>query len=154
MRGKPASWVDAENAMSESRGERIELTVRSARFDDVYKDVARIGRNDRGKLRTGQIYTFSINGQSAHLVLRGVGTQSRGSILIDEPTRRRLGVQYGKPYQFEVRELGFFTELWWGWTASDPTVRSMSRVAVISLGLGALSVILAVLGVVLATLAD
>jgi hypothetical protein len=140
--------------MSASRGVQVvQLTVRSARSDDVYKDIARIGRDDRGKFRTGRPYRFSVNGRSVPLVLRGVGAQNRGAILIDEATRSRLGVQYGKPYEFQVRELGFFAELWWGWGSSDPTVRSMSRVAVISLGLGTLSVILGLLGIVLAALA-
>lgn len=129
----------------------VQLTVRSARSDDVYRDIARIAPNDRNDLRTGRVYSFAANGKSVRLILRGVTTKSSGTILIDDEARRRLGVKYGHPYVFSVRELGFFQELWWGWAASDPTFRSMSRVAAISLGLGALSVGLGALSVFLAT---
>jgi hypothetical protein len=122
------------------------LTIHSARNEDVYKDVARISKKDRVGLRTGRVYRFTVNGRSGYFVLRGMTNKKDGHILIDGAMRDRLGIEYGQNYAFEIAELGFFRELWWGWGATDPVVRASARVGVISLGLGVLSVMLGALG--------
>jgi hypothetical protein len=130
----------------------LQLVVKSARSDDVYKDIARIAAPDRGDLRTGRVHSFSVGDGVAWLILRGVTTKSSGAILIDSNAKDLLHVKSGHSYLFEVREVGFFRELWWGWGASDPIFRSTSRVAAISLGLGLLSFLLGALSIALAVL--
>lgn len=128
----------------------LHLTVGSAQYQDIYKDTARITADDRGALETGRVYSFKVDGRSARLIVRRSAAKDSGKLLIDKDVRQRLGVAYGQSYSFEVSELGFFQELWWGWNASEPTFRSMSRVAAISLGLGALSFLLGAFSLVIA----
>jgi hypothetical protein len=132
----------------------IVLTIRSTRADDVYKDVARISQADRGQLRTGRVHFFkTASGKGRYLILRGVAVGSRGFVLVDSETRRKLGLETNEPTHLRIREACFFEELFWGCGATDPTLRASSRVAAISLGLGLISVLLGAISVWLGWLA-
>lgn len=122
------------------------LIVQSARDDDVLKDIARVCRDDRGALRTGRFHRFSVNGCGAYLILRGVSARRKGCILLDAEMRGHLRVQSGSPYDFQIAEAGFWGELRWGWSATDPAYRAASRAAAISVGIGTLSLLLGALG--------
>jgi hypothetical protein len=133
----------------------VTLIVRSARGDDVYKDIARVGRDDRGRLRTGRVHFFKTIGGEGYFILRGVAASKRGYIFVDSEMRTKLGIQKkeAKAIQFEIREASFWEELIWGWSATDPSYRANARLAVISLALGLLSVFLGAIGVWLGYLA-
>lgn len=121
-----------------------QLLVRSARYADVYKDTIRIAESDRGLLRTGRIHRFRIGKKVVYAVLRGLAPSRVGQILMDEATRDRLDAGYGQIADVFISEAGFWGRLRWGWDATDPTYSTATRLGVLSLGLGVLSVALAI----------
>ncbi|WP_029414950.1 hypothetical protein [Brevundimonas bacteroides] len=121
----------------------VQLLVRSARSEDVYKDVIRIAEADRSGLRTGRIHKIRTGGSHAYAVLRGLG-KAEGKILLDEAVRQRLGVTYGQTHEFKLNEAGFLDQLGWGWNATDPTYSSATKLGVLSFWLGLISLVLSV----------
>lgn len=137
MRAKGAT-VDA---MSKSV-HKATLVVRSARYADVYKDTVRISEADRGPLRLGKIHRFTHGKCSTYAVLRGLAPVRQGQILMDEAVRFRLEAKFGELQEFTISEASFWGQLVWGWSATDPTYSAATRLGVLSVGLGALSLLL------------
>jgi hypothetical protein len=68
---------------------KVQLKVRGARDADVYQDIARMHRNDRGGLAPGRVYLIT----SVNLVLeageRPLGARDAGIDLGDQVVYRR-----------------------------------------------------------------
>ena len=118
------------------------LTVKSARYADVYRDTIRITEADRGPLKTGTICRIKAGDATAYAILRGLGAARKGEILLDEALRERLKVPYGESHQFRVKQVGFWGSLLWGWNATDPTYATAARLGVLSFWLGVIAVAL------------
>jgi hypothetical protein len=122
----------------------VQLTVVMAAEDDIYKDLARVHRADRGDLPSGQIYRLCANGNRKRLIVRGLQgvdapNGAHGYIYLDEATRDALGVALESRYQFQITKVGWFGRLCWAWDASDPAYNVAARLGVISFFLGVLS---------------
>ena len=120
----------------------MRLTVKSARDEDVYKDIARINKNDRGALPSGRIYMLSVNGRAKYFIVRGVSNEQPGTILLDDISREVLNVRLGQAYDFLIERAGPIGQVRWACAVADPA----GRIAAV---LGVWSMVLSVVGVVL-----
>jgi hypothetical protein len=69
---------------------------------------------------------------------------------MDEATRARLGVVYGRDETFTIEQAGFWGSLNWGWNATDPAYAAAARLGVLSFWLGILSLVLGLASLALA----
>lgn len=120
---------------------RLSLKLRSAEYDDVYRDIVRISEATRQGLKTGRIYKFAVEGASAHFILRGTGPENDGKMLIDEAARSKLNLAAGSEVAIRISEAGWLGELAWMWSATDPTYRIAGRLGVLSFLLGLIATI-------------
>jgi hypothetical protein len=118
---------------------RVTLKAKSAREEDVYKDIVRITEKDRGDLKTGRIHKFKTSNATAYFILRGNGPSDDGKILIDEAARNKLNLGPSAESDFVIQQVGFWGELRWVWSATDPSYRIAGRLGVLSLFLGVLA---------------
>jgi hypothetical protein len=115
--------------------------------EDVFRDILRLGLNDRGDLREGSVCSVSVNGRSAQLIVRGSEEALAGGIMFDEYTRRKLGsLQEGMTYEFTIRESGVLQQVWWACNVADRGARISAWIGIISIGLGVLGAILGGVG--------
>lgn len=117
----------------------VTLNVKSARSEDVYKDTIRIAQVDRGTLRTGQVHRVRVGKSKTYAILRGLTGAKAGQVLMDEATRERLGVEFGRDATLEIEQAGFWGSLNWGWNATDPAYAAAARLGVLSFWLGVVS---------------
>lgn len=129
----------------------MKLKVMEADWDEIFIDTVRIPGDYRKhpsgeKIKNGSVVRISHNGQTAYALARGLrGRSSERVIYMDEFIRDRLGLKLSAAAEIEsqqIRAAGFFEHLWFYLRASNPAVRVPAYVAVISLGLGVLSVAL------------
>jgi hypothetical protein len=121
---------------------KVRLSVRSAEIDDVYKDIVRISEESRGPLKTGRVHKFATGSGTAHFILRGSSPSNVGKILMDEAARAKLKLEPSAECDFDIQEVGFWGELRWAWSATDPTYRVAGKLGVLSFVLGVISLIL------------
>jgi hypothetical protein len=115
--------------------------------DDVFKDIARIPKEDRGGIREGSVCTISVNGRAKQLIVRGLEKQLDGGIMLDEITREGMGqLQEGITYNFTIRETGIWGQVKWACTVADRGPRISAWIGVISIGLGVIGVVLGGIG--------
>jgi hypothetical protein len=110
---------------------------------DCDKGIVRIPISVRGDtIERGQWYEVSVAGRST--VVRVFGTSKDGNVIqMDLTLRKRLDVNVGKPYNFRVRPVGPFKEVWYGWRLHpDVGIR-------VSTALGLWGLLLAGVGLVL-----
>ena len=120
----------------------IELEVREADLDDVFSDIARLHLDHRPFARAGKIIVLQVGAKTARVVARGAVRNRKDSISLDSATRERLGVKSNQRATFKIRKARFMDEVIWAWTATDAMPRIAAR-------LGAVSVVLGLLGLVL-----
>lgn len=121
---------------------RCDLKVDGVSDDDVYKDIVRISKRDRGSLRAGHIHCFKANGRSSYFVLRGVGNRiGYGKIFMDDAARTKLDLKRGQQFSFEIKEAGFWGELRWAFFATDPAYRVAARLGVLSFALALIALL-------------
>lgn len=114
--------------------------------EDVFKDVARIPEQDRGGIREGSVCVVCANGRMKYLIVRGLEETLSGGIMLDEITRKAMGLQEGMSYEFSVKEAGILGQIRWACMVSDRGYRISAWVGVISLALGALGAVLGFIG--------
>jgi hypothetical protein len=117
--------------------------------EDVFKDIARIPQQDRGEIREGSVCTVTVNGLTKHLLIRGLEQQLNGGIMLDEITRNTLQVQEGMPYDFTIKQGGWYQQLKWACTLADAGPRISAWLAVISVILGIVGLVLGLFGIVI-----
>ena len=122
------------------------LEVHQGRKEEVFRDIVRIHEDSRNGLTQGRVHKFSIQGKSTYFILRGSDDEKdRGRILMDDASRRTMGVCFQQSEDFEIVEANFFGEVYWAWNASETAYLVAAKLAVVSLVLGLLSLVLAVL---------
>ncbi|MDE2029724.1 MAG: hypothetical protein KGI97_04070 [Alphaproteobacteria bacterium] len=119
----------------------VSLEVHPVEDDDAYRDIVRVARWDRGEIKAGSVCRFSTPKGYAYLMLRNTHNGNRGKILMDRNSLNKLNIDNGEKYNFVIREAGFWGELCWIWTATDPVYRVAGRLGVLSLVLGILAVL-------------
>jgi hypothetical protein len=123
----------------------MKLKVGSARNEDVYKDIARINRHDRGGIRAGQICKVSVGQASRYFIVRGL--PDRGQILLDDLSRDALNVKQGTEYDFSVTATNVFGRIRWACDVADPGPRIAAWLGVLSLVLAAIGIFLALFSI-------
>jgi len=115
--------------------------------EDVFKDIARIPQQDRGSITEGSVCAISVNGRTKQLVVRGLGEELNGGIMLDEITRKALGnLQEGLSYDFMIKQTGIWGHTKWACTVSDRGARISAWIGVISIALGVLGAVLGGVG--------
>jgi len=111
--------------------------------EDVFKDIARIPKQDRGGIREGSVCAISANGHTKQLIVRGLEETLSGGIMLDEITREAMGnLQDGISYDFTIKETGTWGQIIWACTVADQGARIAAWVGVISIVLGILGAVL------------
>ena len=117
-------------------GKSLTLRVRSAKYNDIYKDIVRVSEQSREGLLPGRVHKFISPNKTAYFILRGAGPKDDGLIRMDEESRKKLAVKYGETYDFEISPVGFLGEMKWAFGATDPSYRIAARLGVLSFFLG------------------
>jgi hypothetical protein len=123
----------------------VSLLVKPADEDETYRDFARINIADRGKITKGGICLISVGDKRAHVILRG--NKRAGEITLDSAMRHRLGVKKEATTKFKIQQCGFFGELRWALSATDPAYRIAAKLGVLSFLLGILSLVFGLLAI-------
>jgi len=115
--------------------------------EDVFKDIVRIPRQDRGGIREGSVCAISANGHTKQLIVRGLEETLSGGIMLDEITREAMGnLQEGFYYDFTIKEAGIWGQIKWACTVADRGARISAWIGVISIVLGILGAVLGGIG--------
>ncbi|MBP0617317.1 hypothetical protein [Jiella mangrovi] len=125
-----------------------QLRVQKASADDIFSDIVRIPEDHRvggsgGTIRNGAVIRIEHKGRKTFAIVRGLDC-AQPIVQMDEFIRDRLCV---KPGEF-IRKSGirlarWYEKPWWLLFVTNPTVHVSAWLAVISVGLGALSIFLA-----------
>ena len=135
-----------ENA---NRRQERRLQVHEQLKGDVYRDIVRIAeehrRDSQGRLvREGTIARLIVSNERSKIVwLRGMQGETRPWIRMDDKTRNDLGVIRLQKYGFRIERIAICGQLRWALDSSDPAVR-------IAVSLGGISVVLGVVGLLIA----
>ncbi|MER8802249.1 hypothetical protein [Mesorhizobium sp. M0998] len=132
----------------------MKLRVEEADWDDIFSDMVRIPgdyrRHPNGeKIENGNVVRIEHDGKHVFAVGRGLpGRNDAPMIYMDEVTSRKLGIRRGSEIESaNIREATRREQLRWYRHASNPAARVAAEVATLSLWLGALSVVLGLIGV-------
>lgn len=127
------------------------LQVEEASRDEIFTDMVRIPRDHRSGIENGAVVRINHNGKRVFAIARGLqGRNNDPVIVMDEFVRRKLGVGAGSKIESNnIRAANRWEKLTWYLEATNPAVHVPAWVAAISLGLGVLSVLLGVVGVII-----
>lgn len=115
--------------------------------EDVFKDVVRIPKQDRGLIREGSVCTISANGHAKQVIVRGLEETLSGGIMLDAITREAMGnLQDGFYYDFTIKEAGIWGQIKWACTVADRGPRISAWLGIISVVLGIVGLVLGVIG--------
>lgn len=113
---------------------------------DVYRNMVRLHAGDRKGIPEGRICVIKANGHVRPMIVRGIASSAAtGSIMMDELTRESFGVTENHPYLFQIRQANLFQRLWWSATVADPGARIAAWLGLVSLAIGLLSFVLALI---------
>lgn len=129
--------------------ESVELTVRQAKYDDVYTDIVRVNKDNRNGVREGRICRVSIlGGESGLFAVRGLPDKDGAIIRLDEVGRDKLNLKEGDRCRFTFDEADYFDAIRWACRASDPAARIAVWIALVfglsGLAFGIVGVILGI----------
>ncbi|APH70946.1 hypothetical protein [Aquibium oceanicum] len=135
-------------------GEKVFLTVRPAERDEVFTDMVRIHRShridsDNNIIPAGKVIRIDHAGKHAFAIARGLPDtiarypEKDRVILMDEFMRQRLSVSSGdKIDRRGITSASQLERILWYLQATNPAVHVPAWLAVISIGLGVLSILL------------
>ena len=128
------------------------LTVLQAWEDDVYRDIARVFKEDRDDIPEGTICKiWNINsGKVALSAVRGLPESARDHIMLDAFGRERLGIKQLSCFQFKFEKVGWLGTIQWACRSAEPGARIAAWIGVVSLGLGVLAILLGLIAIALA----
>lgn len=113
---------------------------------DVYRNMVRLHVGDRKGIPEGRICVLKANGHTHPLIVRGIASgAATGFIMMDELTRESFGVTENRPYLFQIRQANLLQRLWWSSTVADPGARIAAWLGIVSLAIGLLSFVLALI---------
>lgn len=117
----------------------MRLTVHEGQASDNYKDIVRVHKANRNGVDSGFIAKVSVtDGKSIYVVVRGLGKGQEREVWMDLQTRKRLGVELGKEYDFNVRAATWWEKVIWAAKASDPSMRIGTCIGLVGILLGIL----------------
>lgn len=130
----------------------ISLRVAEARYDEVFTDTVRIAEKnridlDKSTIANGTVIRIDHNGKKAYAIVRGQaeGERPGDTIIMDEFIRTRLGVKQDETISScGIRSATPFEKIIWYFYATNPAVHVPAWLAVISVGLGVLSLVLTI----------
>jgi|SRR3989344_5014844 len=130
------------------------LEVHQARNGEILKDLVRVSEKKRisrtgNKIKANSVCKISSpsTGGSVFAVLRGLEQFGEENFIrMDEYLREDLCIEFGERYEF-VFETKWWYRFVWPWGATDPGYKISSKIALISLGLGIISVILGLIAI-------
>jgi len=130
----------------------MKLAVKKSSVDEVYKDMARIPEEYRkdhnGRtIPEGRICKLKADSFSTLLSLRGKQGCTDAAIFIDEKTRNELNLVEGSQVEFNIRQVWWIGQFCWAWHASDPAYRIAARMGAVSVFLGILGLVLGTMGI-------
>jgi hypothetical protein len=124
------------------------LRVTEAVKEDVYKDIARIHWDERGRdNHVGAIVSIKVDGgRKKYFSLRGLGNDRFGEIALDHVARTELKLELNDRHEFTIEETSAWEKLKWAVKANDPTARIAVWIAVWSGIVGIAGLVLALIG--------
>jgi hypothetical protein len=129
----------------------MRLEVKDISTHDMYLDMARIPRRYR-QTRQGQLISSGAvcriycakTGKECFVIARGL-TSNLPRIRIDYHVRQRLGVVPDETYDFDLKEADFCGQVYWALHATDTQYSFAAKVSLISLVLGVLGLVIAII---------
>lgn len=134
--------------------ERVFLTVRPAERDEVFTDMVRIHRShrvdrDNSVIPAGKVIRIDHAGKHVYAIARGLPDtippypEKDRALLMDEFIRQRLAVSSGEKIdRCGIRGATPLERIFWYLWATNPAVHVPAWLAVISIGIGVLSIVL------------
>jgi hypothetical protein len=116
--------------------QRNEFDLVAQNFLEMTRLSIRLGLFDPGRIQR-----FITSKGTAYFILRGRSSADAGKITMDQACRSKLALSAGAECDFDIREAGFWGELRWMWSATDPTYRAAGRLGVLSLFLAVVALI-------------
>ncbi len=114
------------------------LKVISARYEDVFADVARVDKQFRPKSKAGSLIAIQSGTKKVIAIARGPAkNQPDSTIAIDEFLRDRLSVKNNEYHAFSIRNATFREQILWAFSSANAAHRVAVYIAAISLTLGA-----------------
>lgn len=122
----------------------VKLQVLTADAEDVYRDIARIPFEHRGRIEEGTLCLLKCNKRSSYVAIRGSPRHTDATIKLDDKTRRDLLIEdselKGKQFKFVIKTISFPRRYWAACFASDPFARITFQISLLAL---VLSIVLA-----------
>lgn len=131
----------------------MNFEIRKAKYNEVHTDTIRVFQDKRRYYSSGGeiIKSGSLckvrdvtTGEFVYAILRGLELDEKEYIKIDESLRQKLGINTEENekiiHQFTFHKTSFFEKLYWMWSTTDYGYRISSKIAIISLVLGVLSI--------------
>lgn len=122
----------------------LRLKVELSNLDEVFTDMVRIPKLHRNlDMDNGTVIRLDHNGKKAFAIVRGLGNRKDAVIQMDEFIRRRLGVSVNDQIdRCGIRRAKPLERVLWYLQATNPAVHVPAWLAVISIGLGVVSIVL------------
>lgn len=127
----------------------MRLLVQQADKEDIFEDLVRLHKSHRPGILAGSICRVTVDDRAILAVARNSTDNIPGIISLDEALRSRLKVKNGGQYDFSIEAASFWSQVKWGWSATNPVNRVATRLAVLSVSLGILGLVLGLLSVYL-----
>jgi hypothetical protein len=119
---------------------RNEIYLDFVRIPEVY----RLDRHNR-QIEEGSVCSLLRAGGGEEVFVIARGSQlSEASISLDARTRKRLNIEDGETYDFEINKSDFCGQVRWALEASDIRYSFSARIALVSAALGLLSILIAI----------
>lgn len=120
----------------------IELMVGQIAAEDVFGDVVRVHLDHRPFAKAGRVIVVEHGGRRIRAVARGAPKNNKTGIWLDLRSREKLGLKPNATASFGFKKASFFDEFLWAWSATDAMPRIAARLGLVSVGLGAVGVML------------
>ncbi|MBY5976838.1 hypothetical protein KUV39_09290 [Phaeobacter italicus] len=123
--------------------ELVKLTVKPATERHLGRQRILIHKNHRGTANRFDVIRVHHGQKSTDVVVIGQRDEEKNVVRLDLDDRKALGIEEtGKTYELSIEQLGWIGRYWWYIRARDPAIYLPARIALLSLGLGALGVAL------------
>ena len=122
---------------------KANLEVVDATLGDVFGDLARVHFDHRLHSKAGKIIKLSVEGRSVYAVARGLRAgMTKDKISLDSALREQLGVKPKIYYDFEIDRANWIGGIVWAWRSTNPVPRVAARLGAISVAVGVLGLII------------
>ncbi|WP_293573441.1 hypothetical protein [Phaeobacter sp.] len=123
--------------------ELVELTVKEAYRAHMGRQRILIHKDHRGVAERFDVVRVRHNQKAIDVVVIGQSADERNIVRLDYHDREALGItKTGRSYELSIERLGWMGRYCWYIRARDPAIHLPSRIALLSLVLGAVGVVL------------